>query len=51
MLVIDADQEDRRLIEDCAYTVELLIQALERDKDDIYDTSPVKIQNRVMIEK
>ena len=51
MLVIDADDDERKIVDDCAQTIELMIQALEREKDDIYDTSPVKVQNRVMVEK
>ena len=51
LLVIDAEADDRKLFNECAETIELMIQAVERDKSDIYDTSPLKFTNRLHVER
>jgi len=36
------------LLEEVAQTVELILQAIERDSNDIYDAKPKQMQNKAL---
>jgi hypothetical protein len=48
LLVYDADPKKQDHIEEVAQTLELIIQALERGSQDIYDAKPRQILNKAL---